>query len=76
MTLKDKHLPPADAPPPVPDAALAALLDGALAAYSIPAQEEWRAEALANLRTIAAAAALVHGLDLGDHAEPAPVFRP
>ncbi|MFS8038574.1 AtzG-like protein [Xanthobacter sp. AM11] len=62
--------------PSVPDAALEALLDGALAAHGIAPEPAWRAEALVNLRTIADAATLVRSLDLGDAAEPAPVYHP
>lgn len=62
--------------PRVDDAALAHLLDGALAAHGVAALPEWRAEALSYLRSIADAATLVRALDLGDAEEPAPVYRP
>lgn len=62
--------------PKAPDDALARMLDGTLAAHGITPEPQWRAEALANLRAIADAAHLVMSLDLGDEAEPAPVYRP
>lgn len=62
--------------PRVDAAALEKLVDGALAAHGIAPQPEWRAEALAYLRSIADAATLVRSLDLGDAEEPAPVFHP
>lgn len=61
---------------PTSDAALDLLLDGAVAAYSIPLRPDWRAAALQNLRTIADAADLVRGAALDDHQEPAAVYRP
>ncbi|MEP9353722.1 AtzG-like protein [Xanthobacter sp. KR7-65] len=62
--------------PKIEDAALAQLLDGALAAHAVTARPEWRAEALSYLRSIADAATLVRSLDLGDAEDPAPVFHP
>ncbi|MFG1358443.1 AtzG-like protein [Xanthobacter pseudotagetidis] len=62
--------------PKAADAALAQMLDGALAAHGIAPEPQWRAEALMHLRAIADAAHLVYSLDLGDAAEPAPVYRP
>ncbi|WP_332116122.1 AtzG-like protein [Azorhizobium caulinodans] len=62
--------------PPVPDAALAPLLDGAIAAFSLTVEPDWHKEALANLRFIADAAHLVLSYELGDEAEPAAVYRP
>ncbi len=38
-------------------------------------QDEWRPGIFANLTAVKRAADLVMGLDLGDHAEPAPVFE-
>lgn len=58
------------------DEALVQMLDGTLAAYGITPEPDWRTEALANLRAVADAAHLVMSLDLGDEAEPAPVYRP
>ncbi|OYW33337.1 MAG: hypothetical protein B7Z41_05645 [Rhizobiales bacterium 12-66-7] len=62
--------------PPVPDAALELMLDGAIAGFALKVEPDWRAEALVNLRTIADAAQLVRGIDLGDEFDPAPVYRP
>ncbi len=38
-------------------------------------QDDWRPGIHANLQAVKRAADLVMGLDLGDHAEPAPVFE-
>jgi hypothetical protein len=37
-------------------------------------EPDWRPGIIANLNAVKRAADLVLGLDLGDHAEPAPVF--
>ncbi|WP_029002840.1 DUF4089 domain-containing protein [Azorhizobium doebereinerae] len=62
--------------PPLSDAAVAELLAAGIAAFAIPAEGAWRAEAFSYLRTIADAAQFVLAHDLGDEAEPAAVFRP
>ena len=38
-------------------------------------KDDWRPGIIANLQAVKRAADLVMGLDLGDHAEPAPVFE-
>ncbi|MFG1425838.1 AtzG-like protein [Roseixanthobacter glucoisosaccharinicivorans] len=62
--------------PAVSDGALELMLDGAIEAFALKIEADWRAEALVNLRMIADAANLVRGLDLGDEFDPAPVYRP
>ncbi|MFG1465193.1 AtzG-like protein [Xanthobacter sp. DSM 24535] len=62
--------------PAVSDGALELMLDGAIEAFALKVEPQWRAEALVNLRMIADAANLVRGLDLGDEFDPAPVYRP
>ncbi len=64
-----------DAPPPVSDDAIPALLDAAVALHGIPMDPAWREEALANLRGIAGAARFVLSHPLDDEADLAPVFR-
>ncbi len=67
----------AKTPIPAPDdLALERLLDGAIGAFAIPMQPEWRREATAYLRNVADAAAFVMAFDLGDEFDPAPVYRP
>ncbi|UFN47945.1 DUF4089 domain-containing protein [Roseomonas sp. OT10] len=63
--------------PPLPpdDDALLAHLDASAALLGIVIDPAWRAEALANLRTLALAAGAVLDFPLPDEAEPAPVFR-
>jgi len=69
-------------PPPQPtegsgDAAsqAAAAVDAAAALFGVPLESAWRAAAVANFATIAAAARLVLDFPLEDEAEPSPVFR-
>jgi Protein of unknown function (DUF4089) len=38
-------------------------------------EPDWRVGVVANINAVKRAADLVMGLDLGDHAEPAPVFE-
>lgn len=69
--------PPMAQPPAAPpdDGTLLAHLDASAALLGLTVDPAWRAEALANLRTLAGAAALVAAFPLPDEAEPAPVFR-
>ncbi|OYW59709.1 MAG: hypothetical protein B7Y70_00635 [Rhizobiales bacterium 35-68-8] len=65
--------------PPLPrveERDLERLLDGAIGAYGLGVEPAWHREAMANLRSVADAAHFVMAADLGDEAEPAPVFRP
>lgn len=41
----------------------------------LPVDDAWRPGIVANLNAVKRAADLVMGLELGDHAEPAPVFE-
>ncbi len=45
------------------------------ATLGLKVEDAWRPGILANLNAVKRAADLVMGLDLGDHAEPAPVFE-
>ena len=45
------------------------------ATLGLTIEEAWRPGIYANLNAVKRAADLVMGLDLGDHAEPAPVFE-
>ncbi|MFT8243160.1 DUF4089 domain-containing protein [Roseomonas sp. BN140053] len=66
---------PAPIPPSPEEETLAAYLDAAVALAGIPMDPSWRAEALANLRGIRNAAALVLDFPLDEEAAAAPVFR-
>ncbi len=45
------------------------------ATLGLKIEDDWRPGIYANLQAVKRAADLVMGLDLGDHAEPAPVFE-
>ena len=45
------------------------------ATLGLTVDDAWRPSIVANLNAVKRAADLVMGLDLGDHAEPAPVFE-
>ncbi len=51
-------------------------LEAAISLFGVPMRPDWRAPALANLATVAAAAAFVAAFPLEDEAEYAPVFQP
>ena len=53
-------------------AAHLALMEKAL---GLTIEDEWVPGVIANLMAVSRAADLVMGLELGDHAEPAPVFE-
>lgn len=55
--------------------ALDALLSASNALCGIPVQVEWLGDARFFLGVVAQAASLILSLDMGDHAEPAAVFR-
>lgn len=62
--------------PPLEERDLERLLDGAIGAFALDVKPEWHREAMAYLRNVADAARFVMAADLGDEAEPAPVYRP
>ncbi|MDR3375105.1 MAG: DUF4089 domain-containing protein [Ancalomicrobiaceae bacterium] len=45
------------------------------ATHGLTILPEWQPGVIANMAAVKRAADLVMGLDLGDHAEPAPVFE-
>jgi hypothetical protein len=57
------------------DTEIAAYVDAAACAAGIEITAERRAGTLENFARIAAMAALVNGLEVGDAIDPAPVFR-
>lgn len=66
-----------ETPIPLPEERdLERLLDGAIGVFAIPVEPDWHREAMAYLRNVAEAAHFVMAYDLGEEAEPAPVYRP
>lgn len=66
------------AAPPMPDldeADVERLVDALAPALGLAVDPAWRGAVVANLKTVAAAARLVHDASLADELEPAPVFR-
>ena len=59
---------------PQTDQVLSAFVDANAALLGLEIRPEWRASVLANMRTITAAANLVHDFALEDELEAAPVF--
>jgi hypothetical protein len=51
-----------------------AVIDAMMPLLGLTAAEDYRAGIAANLRICAGFAALLEEVELGDHAEPAPVF--
>ena len=58
------------------DSDLDTYVSATAAALGLRIDDAWRAEVIANLRVLFANGAMVQAFDLGEHAEPAPVFRP
>ena len=58
------------------EAELDAYIGSASVVMGLPIQPDWRPSVLANMRTIAAAAALLRSEPLDDTTEAAPIFQP
>ena len=61
---------------PPSDDVLAASLDAATGLLGLTIAPEWRAEVVAHMKVIGAAAQLLADFPLDEEAAPAPVFRP
>lgn len=62
-------------PPPLDDERANAVIDAMAPLLGVAIEPAWRDAVAMNVKTLAAAAALVLAFPLDDEAEPAPVFR-